>query len=71
MTLLFSRVASLSIFLCLENSLGCWIPHHQSDLWHPRLVCLIVGFEGNGTVSGLVLCPLGGPGLPYFQFSYP
>ena len=56
---------------CLENSLGCWIPHHQSDSWQPHGVCLIVGDEGNGNVSGFVLCPLGGPGLPYFQSSYP
>jgi hypothetical protein len=66
----FSRVASLSIFPCLE-SLGCWIPHHQSDSWHPHGVCLIVGDEGNGTVSGFVLRPLGGPDSPYFQSSYP
>jgi hypothetical protein len=30
-----------------------------------------VGDEGDGTVSGFVLRPLGGPGSPYFQSSYP
>ena len=30
-----------------------------------------MGDEGDGTVSGFVLRPLGGPGLPYFQSSYP
>ena len=39
-------------FLCLENSLDRWIPHHQSDSWQPHGVCLIVGDEGDGTVSG-------------------
>jgi hypothetical protein len=67
----FGHVASLSIFPCLENSLGCWIPHHQSDSWQPLGVCLVVGDEGDGTVSGFVLRPLGRPGLPYFQSSYP
>jgi hypothetical protein len=66
----FGRVASLSIFPCLE-SLGCWIPHHQSDSCHPHGVCLIVGDEGDVTVSGFVLRPLGGPGSPYFQSSSP
>jgi hypothetical protein len=32
---------------------------------------LIVGNTGNGTVSGFVLHPLGGSGLPEFQPSYP
>ena len=59
----FGHVAFLSIFLCLENSLDCWIHHHQSDSWQPHGVCLIVGDEGDGTVSGFVLRPLGGPGL--------
>jgi hypothetical protein len=27
--------------------------------------------EGDGIFSGFVLRPLGGPGLPYFQSSYP
>ena len=54
----FGRVVSLSIFPRLENSLGWWIS------WHPHGVCLIVGDEGVGTVSGFILCPLGGPGLP-------
>jgi hypothetical protein len=71
MILPFGQVVSLSIFPCLENSLGCWIPHDQSDSWHPHGVCLIVGDEGDGTVSGFVLRPLGRPGLPYFQSSYP
>jgi len=39
--------------LCLENSLDCWIPHHQSDSWQPHEVCLIVGEVGDGTVSCL------------------
>jgi hypothetical protein len=56
---------------CLENSLGCWIPRHQSDSWQPHGVCLIVVDEGNGNVSGFDLFPLGGPELPYFQSSYP
>jgi len=30
-----------------------------------------VGDEGDGTVSCFVLRPLGGPGSPYFQSSYP
>ena len=30
-----------------------------------------MGDEGDGTVSGFVLRPLGGPGLPEFQSSYP
>ncbi len=30
-----------------------------------------MGDEGNGTVSGFILCPLGGPGSSYFQSSYP
>ena len=61
-----SLTGMATISPCLENSLGCWIPHHQSDSWQPHGVCLIVGDEGNGTVSGVVLCPLGGPGWPYF-----
>ena len=71
MILPFGRVAFLSIFLCLENSLDRWIPHNQSDSWQPHGVCLFVGDEGNGTVSCFVLRPLGGPGSPYFQSSYP
>ena len=68
----FGRVASLSIFPCLKNSLDYWIPHHQSDSWQPpHGVCLIMGDEDNRTVSGFVLHPLGRPGLPYFQSSYP
>ena len=47
--------------------MGLLDPHHQSDLSHPYKVCLIVGDEGDGTVSGFVLHPLGGPGSPYFQ----
>ena len=58
MILPFGHVALLAIFPFLENSLNCWIPHHQSDSWQPPGVCLIVGDEGNGTVSGFVLCPL-------------
>ena len=30
-----------------------------------------MGDKGDGTVSGFVLRPLGGPGSPYFQSSYP
>ena len=71
MILPFGRVAFLSIFLCLENSLDRWIPHHQSDSWQPHGVRLIVGEEGDGAVSCFVLRPLGGPGSPYFQSSYP
>jgi hypothetical protein len=68
----FGRVASLSIFPCLKNSLDYWIPHHQSDSWQPpHGVCLIMGDEDDRTVSGFVLHPLGRPGLPYFQSSYP
>jgi hypothetical protein len=51
--------------------MGLLDPHHQSDSLHPYKVCLIVGDEGDGTVSGFVLRPLGGPGSPYFQSSYP
>jgi hypothetical protein len=67
----FGRGAFLSIFLCLENSLDRCIPHHQSDSWQPHGVCLIVGDEGDETVSCFVLRPLGGPGSPDFQSSYP
>ena len=68
----FGRVASLSIFPCLKNSLDYWIPHHQSDSWQPpHGVCLIMGDGDDRTVSGFVLHPLGRPGLPYFQSSYP
>ena len=44
-------------FLCLENSLDRWILHHQSDSWRPHGVCLIVGDEGDETVSCFVLRP--------------
>ena len=66
----FGRVAFLYLSLP-RKSLDHWIPHQQSDSWRPHGVCLIVGDEGDGTVSGFVLRPLGGPGLPYFQSSYP
>ena len=66
------RPCSVSLYFSLpRKSLDCWIPHHQSDSWQPHGVCLIVGDEGDETVSGFVLCPLGGPGLPSFQSSYP
>jgi hypothetical protein len=52
--------------------MGLLDPHHQSDSLHPYKVYPIVGDEGDGTVSGFaVLRPLGGPGSPYFQSSYP
>ena len=63
----FGPEESLSIFSSLEDSSDCWIPHHQSESWQPHEDCLVVGDEGDGTVSGFVLRPLGGPGLPYFQ----
>ena len=62
----FGPEESLSIFSSLEDSSDCWIPHHQSDSWQSHGVCLVVGDESDGTVSGFVLCQLGGPGLPYF-----
>jgi hypothetical protein len=66
------RPCSVSLYFSLpRKSLDCWIPHHQSDSWQPHGVCLIVGDEGDETVSGFVLRPLGGPGSPYFQSSYP
>ncbi len=64
-------IISLLSHAFLPGSLGCWIPHHQSDSWHPHGVCLILGNEGNGAFSDFVLRLLGGSGLPYFHSSYP
>jgi len=59
------RPCSVSLYLSLPRKLiGLLDPHHQSDSWQPHGVCLVVGDEGKGTVSGFVLRPLGGPGLP-------
>ena len=71
MILPVARAASLSIFPCLENSLDLLDPSSPVRLMQPHGVCLIVGDEGDGTVSVFVLRPLGGPGLPYFQSSCP
>jgi hypothetical protein len=37
----------------------------------PYKVCLIMDDGGNGAFYDFVKHPLGGPGLPYFQSSYP
>jgi hypothetical protein len=60
---------SVSLYLSLPRKLiGLLDPSSPVRLiaatW-PHGVCLIVGDEGDGTVSGFVLRPLGGPGSPY------
>jgi len=51
--------------------MGLLDPHRQSDSSHPYIVCLIMGNGGNGVFSDFVYQPLGWPGSPYFQSSYP
>ena len=65
------RVAYGSLPCLFTGVIGLLDPHRQLDSSHPHEVCLIMGDGGNGAVSGFVLHPLGGPGSPYFQSSYP
>jgi hypothetical protein len=76
---LYKQYSSWPCSICL-SSLSCLFtgfivlldPHCQSDSSHPDKVCLILGNEDrDGTFSDFVYCPLGRPGLPYFQSSYP
>ncbi len=58
------RPCSVSLYLSWPRKLiGLLDPSSPVRLMADG-VCLIVGDEGNGTVSGFVLRPLGGPGLP-------
>ena len=66
------RPCSVSLYLSLPRKLiGLLDPSSLVRLMQPHGVCLIVGDEGDGTVSCFVLRPLGRPGSPYFQSSYP